>query len=459
MRVHSFSLKQIHQFKTLTLDFESGTPDTAITVLLGEQNTGKSLILKNLFHTLSWFAARFKDLRSAGIVIAEQDMRPDASQAALSITIQYPDVLGITTEDKYTADITHSCTWTIRKIKTQTSSIGISRVDTAELDLLIPHYQKQLEQDPHFGLPCIAYYPAQRFVHELNLHAKNNSVLHTQHAYDLTTSQFTTFSKFFEWLREIYDLENAQAAALLRQYLQPNTRFHTQEQLDELFSSLEQGYRHSSQRCMTSLRRALKSMFHDIDDIWIDLHTQPTLMIKQGEKNLAYMSLSPTYRAWVALIGDIVRRACLLHPKSLYPELEVEGVIIIDEIDAHLDTTHRQHILANLQHTFPRLQFIISSLHDDIIDEPASIECYQITALHASKYQLDEYQQQLDAIYQQLDSTTLLDSHTEPDNNSENPLNTTTYSVTQLLALSQQLEPIQQQELLLQLQALLHTED
>ena len=172
MRVHSFSLKQIHHFKTLTLDFESGTQDTAITVLLGEQNTGKSLILKNLFHTLSWFAARLKDLRSAGIVIADQDMRPDASQAALTVTIQYPDILGSTPE--------------------------------AELDLLIPHYQKQLQQDPHFGLPCIAYYPAQRFVYEVNLHAKNSSVLHTQHAYDLTANQFTTFNKFFEWLQALY---------------------------------------------------------------------------------------------------------------------------------------------------------------------------------------------------------------------------------------------------------------
>lgn len=458
MRVHSFSLKQIHHFKTLTLDFESGTQDTAITVLLGEQNTGKSLILKNLFHTLSWFAARLKDLRSAGIVIADQDMRPDASQAALTVTIQYPDILGISTDDKYTADTAHSCTWTIRKIKTQTSNMGISRADTAELDLLIPHYQKQLQQDPHFGLPCIAYYPAQRFVYEVNLHAKNSSVLHTQHAYDLTANQFTTFNKFFEWLREVYDLENAQAAALLRQYLQPNTRFHTQAQLDELFSSLEQGYRHSSQRCMTSLRRTIKSMFSDIDDIWIDLQTQPTLMIKQGEKNLAYMSLSPTYRAWIALIGDIVRRACLLHPKSLFPEQEVEGVIIIDEVDAHLDTTHRQHILANLQHTFPRLQFIVSSLHDDIIDEPSSIECYQITALHASKYQLDEYQQQLDAIYQHLGSIHL-DSQSELENSHEDQPNATTCSVTQLLALSQLLDPIQQQELLLQLQALIQTQD
>jgi hypothetical protein len=81
-------------------------------------------------------------------------------------------------------------------------------------------YQKTSLQDPLFGLPLIAYYPAERFVQEVNLQSKNvPGILQEIAAYDLTALPYTTFARFFEWLREISDVENAHSAHIVRRLM------------------------------------------------------------------------------------------------------------------------------------------------------------------------------------------------------------------------------------------------
>lgn len=122
MRLHSFELRQIHHFRAIRVDFASADAALPITVFLGGQQSGKTAILKNLFHGLSWFSARFKDLRSAGIVIADSDMRLPAGQATIGITISHPAELGTVTDDQYaTASPEQCCAWKVRRIKPSTS--------------------------------------------------------------------------------------------------------------------------------------------------------------------------------------------------------------------------------------------------------------------------------------------------------------------------------------------------
>ena len=78
---------------------------------------------------------------------------------------------------------------------------------------MVQLYQHAIKHDPMQGLPLIAYYPAERFVNEVNLLNKNNPlILQPGHAYEIAAIPFTTFTRFFEWLREISDIENAQSA-------------------------------------------------------------------------------------------------------------------------------------------------------------------------------------------------------------------------------------------------------
>ncbi|MFH4238337.1 ATP-binding protein, partial [Acinetobacter baumannii] len=86
-------------------------------------------------------------------------------------------------------------------------------VETQQLDQTVTLYHQVTRKDPLQGLPLLAYYPSERFVNDINLLNKNlPGITQSISAYEISLIPFTTFTRFFEWLREISDIENAQAA-------------------------------------------------------------------------------------------------------------------------------------------------------------------------------------------------------------------------------------------------------
>ena len=485
MRLIAVQLQHINQFDHLAVRLQSGQSKLPISLFLANQNAGKSNLLKQIFHGLSWLPARYKDLRSAGAIMPDSDIQTDALQAQIQITIEYPaellpkpddsQVQQDNSQDKQSEKTTEEssakspsirsqCHWTIKKIRSTPSSIALSRVDTNGLDALIPQYQKLMESDPYFTLPCLSYYPSERFVHEVNLNIKNTqSALTPIHqAYDQVSLSFTTFNKFFEWLREVHDLENAQSAQLLRQYLDPQTRLADQVQFDELFSQLEHAYRLAPQRCLNSLRSAIHTVMPEIEDIFIEYQPKLRLMVKYQGQITPFLQLSQTEKTCCALVGDIVRRLCILNPNSLFPCLEGDGIVLIDDIDAHLDQTHRQQILQRLHRAFPRIQFIATATHSDMVEFQSDVECFELKYAQAHRLDLSAHQQRLAQVYQSLQTQNL---NIENENNSlaeklpnENEAEVAEsqsiepLDFAQLMALIQNLEPSMQQQLLQSLQ-------
>ena len=493
MRLIAVQLQHINQFDHLAVRLQSGQSKLPISLFLANQNAGKSNLLKQIFHGLSWLPARYKDLRSAGAIMPDSDIQNDALQAQIQITIEYPAELLPKPDDsqvqqdspqdkqseqplekpsepsleKPAAKVPSTrpqCHWTIKKIRSTPSSIALSRADTNGLDALIPQYQKLMESDPYFSLPCLAYYPSERFVHEVNLNIKNTqSALTPIHqAYDQVSLSFTTFNKFFEWLREVHDLENAQSAQLLRQYLDPQTRLADQAQFDELFSQLEHAYRLTPQRCLNSLRSAIHTVMPEIEDIFIEYQPKLRLMVKYQGKITPFLQLSQTEKTCCALVGDIVRRLCILNPNSLFPCLEGDGIVLIDDIDAHLDLTHRQQILQRLHRAFPRVQFIATATHSDMVEFQSDVECFELKYAQAHRIDLSAHQHRLAQVYQ-----SLLAQNLEADNENnalaeklpnENEVaiaesqNIEPLDFKQLMTLIQNLEPSLQQQLLQSLQ-------
>jgi hypothetical protein len=301
-------------------------------------------------------------------------------------------------------------------------------------------------------------------VHEVNLNIKNTqSALTPIHqAYDQVSLSFTTFNKFFEWLREVHDLENAQSAQLLRQYLDPQTRLADQVQFDELFSQLEHAYRLAPQRCLNSLRSAIHIVMPEIEDIFIEYQPKLRLMVKYQGKITPFLQLSQTEKTCCALVGDIVRRLCILNPNSLFPCLEGDGIVLIDDVDAHLDLTHRQQILQRLHRAFPRIQFIATATHSDMVEFQSDVECFELKYAQAHRLDLSAHQQRLAQVYQSLQTQNL---NIENENNSlaeklpnENEAEVAEsqsiepLDFAQLMALIQNLEPSMQQQLLQSLQ-------
>ncbi|MFY5845426.1 AAA family ATPase [Acinetobacter baumannii] len=79
--------------------------------------------------------------------------------------------------------------------------------------------------------------------------------------------------------------------------------------------------------------------------------------IKQGEKIFDFQSLSSGYQAIFDIFADLIVRTEFY---DISPE-ELEGIVIIDEIDAHLHISLQRKILPFFTSLFPEIQFIVST--------------------------------------------------------------------------------------------------
>ncbi len=88
------------------------------------------------------------------------------------------------------------------------------------------------------------------------------------------------------------------------------------------------------------------------------------ILFKNG-KQLLFKQLPAGYRRLFSMVFDIAYRAFILKRgnESFLPinTSNIQGIVIIDEIDLHLHPTLEQEVLQRFQQTFPNVQFIIST--------------------------------------------------------------------------------------------------
>ncbi len=90
------------------------------------------------------------------------------------------------------------------------------------------------------------------------------------------------------------------------------------------------------------------------------------LVLDDTETTIPLYSMSTRYRAIMAMIMELAYRTVLTNP-TIDPDLQaLEGIVIIDEIDAHLHPKWQWRILGALREVFPKVQFIIAT-HSPIV--------------------------------------------------------------------------------------------
>ncbi|HDQ4281760.1 AAA family ATPase [Acinetobacter baumannii] len=101
----------------------------------------------------------------------------------------------------------------------------------------------------------------------------------------------------------------------------------------------------------------LKILFED-DSVELDFNDETLkYKIKQGEKIFDFQSLSSGYQAIFDIFADLIVRTEFY---DISPE-ELEGIVLIDEIDAHLHISLQRKILPFFTSLFPEIQFIVST--------------------------------------------------------------------------------------------------
>lgn len=107
--------------------------------------------------------------------------------------------------------------------------------------------------------------------------------------------------------------------------------------------------------------------------------------VRDGGSPLHLSDLSDGYRSFLALALDILRHISDIHGAELRTKLEdvvesaagpkkritAEGIVLIDEVDAHLHPSWQRTIGFMLQEVFPNIQFIVTT-HSPFVAQSAS---------------------------------------------------------------------------------------
>ena len=102
------------------------------------------------------------------------------------------------------------------------------------------------------------------------------------------------------------------------------------------------------------------------DDIEVSYSTESQGMeVTFGNHRESIYDLSTGYRVILSLIMELAYRSTLLNPE-MDNFTDLNGIVMIDEIDAHLHPRWQWKILDALQVVFPKVQFIIAT-HSPIV--------------------------------------------------------------------------------------------
>lgn len=79
-----------------------------------------------------------------------------------------------------------------------------------------------------------------------------------------------------------------------------------------------------------------------------------------GSALLPFSALSDGYRAYLALVGDVLYHLAQVTPAG-QALTDMTGVVLVDEIDLHLHPSWQRLVVPQVARTLPRLQFVLTS--------------------------------------------------------------------------------------------------
>lgn len=120
----------------------------------------------------------------------------------------------------------------------------------------------------------------------------------------------------------------------------------------------------------TAVKQAVVECLEDGKRIWFSAKQEQVLVEFKSQGIHAFDQLSDGQRNMVAMVGDIAIKAALLNSNLGDRAVkETPGVVLIDELDLHLHPRWQRRVVADLQKTFPKIQFFCTTHSPQIIGE------------------------------------------------------------------------------------------
>ncbi|MFB2651484.1 AAA family ATPase [Shewanella seohaensis] len=159
------------------------------------------------------------------------------------------------------------------------------------------------------------------------------------------------------------------------------------------------------------LEADLKNLFEDdnlklvfqSDSLSFEIH-------QQNKVPFTFQNLSSGFSSIMAIYADLITKVTL---RSIDP-YELAGIVLIDEIDAHLHVSIQKKILAFLTNAFPKVQFIVTTHSPFVVSSVDNAVIYDLSKLkQVEDLSMYSYEAVLEGLFGVLPVSNLLQKNIE----------------------------------------------
>ncbi len=375
LKIEKLLLKDFRKFKSLDITFH---PD--ITVVIGDNGSGKTTITDALAKIFSWLNARIEIAKKGAKKVSEGDINVESSDYS-EITAQ----MNFFSKNIFSSSLARP----IPGFKGRKAS------DLEDFNFISDLYRvvNSASKDnggEEINLPLFCYYSIDRTltsssVLTYNDHEINQSSSSRFKAFSGALDGPGRFNDFVTWFLSIHNYlgpsnENTPEIISLTEEIRAFEALNLNSS-NPLYS-LYKEKKHQLQYIIRNKSAVLNERYHtqqqivkkaiiscvaSVSDIFIERRSgKSELKIINDDVIININQASQGQKTLISLIADLSRRLVLLNPNLENP-LNGQGIVIIDEIELHLHPQWQQSIIESLTTTFPNIQFIITTHSPQIL--------------------------------------------------------------------------------------------
>ncbi|WP_318455978.1 AAA family ATPase [Photobacterium leiognathi] len=165
------------------------------------------------------------------------------------------------------------------------------------------------------------------------------------------------------------------------------------------------------EKWFNKLEADLQTLFEDDELKLVFKSDSFSFKIHQSNKEpYTFQTLSSGFSSIMAVYADLIAKVSL---RSIDPE-ELTGVVMIDEIDAHLHVSLQKKILSFLTRAFPKVQFIVTTHSPFVVSSVDDAVIYDLSKLEqVEDLSMYSYEAVLEGLFGVLPISNLLQQNIE----------------------------------------------
>jgi len=343
MRINHLRVENFRCFKENQWKFAP-----QFNLLIGDNGTGKTAVLKALKVGLGAFLAGFSNYRFEPIDVDDIRLIPNGTtenptlERTEFVSVQ---INGIVDGKEYS--------W-LRQIRKGDGVRNSGRTQT--IRRVAERLEQSITSDTPSVLPLIAFYPAYRLW--------KNGLSTGAHIYLKVVPGKGVMEREPSDYEDILEGELGKLGSRLQGYRTALNAQANEGQLRRWLARLELSVlqRGEPNATLDAVKQAVVGSLYECDAFYYDVLLKETVVKNKKGEIFPTRLLSDGQRNVISMVADIAFRCATLNPELRHEAAtQTPGVVLIDEIDLHLHPGWQRKIVGNLRQAFPLMQFIATT--------------------------------------------------------------------------------------------------